>query len=116
MNNDAVNNPADQSVTIKATPDTAVFPVAAPSATAVDISPDNHFLSSEIKMDTELFLKGDIKKMADKEKIDATPDPNAPDDHTPNTADQDDGSTDSNYPYLLINRKFAPYSTNTMKN
>ena len=53
--------------------------------------------------------------MAHKDIIDTTPEPDAPRADTPDTVAQDAGSNDSNSPYLLINRKFAPYSTNTMK-
>ena len=53
-----------------ATPYSAVF-AAATSAIATDA----HFLSSGLKLDTELFSKGTIKNMADKDTIDTTPDP-----------------------------------------
>ena len=55
------------------------------------------------------------KKIDDKVTIIATPVPDAPDADTPNASAQDDGSADSNTPYLLINRKFSPYSTTTIK-
>ena len=53
--------------------------------------------------------------MADKDTINTTPYPDAPNSCNPEAAAQDSGSTDSTYPYALINPKFAPYSTNTMK-
>ena len=54
--------------------------------------------------------------MADKDTIDTTPAPDTSDSDTPDTSAQDSVSTDSNYPYSLINRKFPPHSTNTMNN
>ena len=54
--------------------------------------------------------------MDDNDTIDTTPAPDTPDADTPNAAAQYSGSTDSSSPYSLRNRKFAPYSTNTMKN
>ena len=60
--------------------------------------------------------KNKEKKIDNKVTIDTNPAPNAPGDDTPNISYQDDGSIDSNYPYSLRNRKFAPYSTNTIKN
>ena len=96
------------------------FPHSALSATAAaaasDISPGTHFLLSGLKMDTELFLKGKINNMADKDTIGKNPSPGAPDADNLNAAAQYDGFTDSDSPYLLINRIFPPYSTNTMKN
>ena len=57
--------------------------------------------------------------MADKDTINTSPDhdvPDAPDADTPNDSAQDAGFADFNSPYSLRNHKFAPYSTNTMKN
>ena len=112
MNDDNENKTTNQPVTLKneATPDAAFF------AAAIVISPYAHLLSSGLKLDTELFSKKYINKMADNNKISATSDPDAPDADNPNSLSQDSGSTDSNSPYSLINRKFAPYSTNTIKN
>ena len=96
------------------------FPHSALSATAAaaasDISPGTHFLLSGLKMDTELFSKGNIKSMAYKDTINTTPDPGAPNADNPDTSAQDSGSGDSSSPYSLRNCKYAPYSTNTMKN
>ena len=39
-----------------------------------------------------------------------------PNNNNPNDFAQDASSTNSYLPYLLRNRKFAPYFTNTMKN
>ena len=50
--------------------------------------------------------------MSDEYIIDTTPDPY---DDTPDAYAQYYGSNDSNSPYSLRNRKFFPYSTNTMK-
>ena len=48
------------------------------------------------------------KNIPDKDTINTTPDPKAPDAYSPNAASQYVGSTDSNSPYSLINRKFSP--------
>ena len=58
------------------------------------IAPDANFLLSGLKLYTELFLKGNINNMADKDTIDTTPAHNA---YTPGILAQDSGSTDSNY-------------------
>ena len=115
MNDDAANNATNQPVTLENedTPGFAVFAAANPAATAaaVDattIAPDSHFLSHGIKLDTELFSKGNIKNMADKDKFDVSPDPDLPNADTPDASAQDSGSTDSNYPYSFINSKFLP--------
>ena len=103
----------------EATPYADVFPTANPAVTdssASDISPDAHLLSPGLKMDTEIFSKDNINNMADKYTIETTPSPDAPGAYTPNAADQDSVSTDSNSPYSLRNRKITPYSTNTTKN
>ena len=73
MNNDAVNNTNNQHVAPdnEATPYAADFSAAAPVATAA-ISPYAHFLSSGLKLDTELFSKGSINNMAYKDTIDIT--------------------------------------------
>ena len=107
MNNDAVNNTNNQHVAPdnEATPYAADFSAAAPVATAA-ISPYAHFLSSGLKLDTELFSKGSINNMAYKDTINTTPVPNAPDSDTPDASAQYAGSTDSSSPYSLINRKF----------
>ena len=136
MNEDATNGTTNWSATLEneATLDTTFFDAAptstsatattatnaATAATAADdavatssIAPDTHFLSSALKLDTEIFSKTNIKNMADKDAIDTTPDPDAPIADTPDADAQDSGSTDSNSPYSLRNRKFAPYSPPT---
>ena len=123
MNDESVKKKFDQSVTLdnEATPDSAVLVAAAPAATTTatsDIAPDEHFLSWGLKLYTELFSKGNIKNMADKYTVDDAPypkSPDAPNDDTSDSAAQDAGPTNSNSPNSLRNRKFAPYSTNTMK-
>ena len=45
--------------------------------------------------------------MDEKDIIDATPDPDAPNTDTLNDSDQYAGPTDINYQYSLRNRKFA---------
>ena len=67
------------------------------------------------KLDNEVFSKGDINNIYDKDTIDSTPAPDAPYSDNPNYAAQDYVSTNSNSPYSLRKRKFAPYSINTMK-
>ena len=54
--------------------------------------------------------------MSDKDTINATHSPDATNDDNLDSVSQDSGSTDSNSPYSLRNRKFAPYSANTTKN
>ena len=54
--------------------------------------------------------------MADKDTIYTNPAPDAPITDTLHPATQYSGSTDSYSPYSLRNHKFAPHSTNTMKN
>ena len=120
MNDNVANDVIDRPVTLgnEAIPDAAIFAVAAPAATvaaAADIAPDAHFLLSELKLDTEILSKVNIKNMDVKDTIDTTPVPDSPDADTPDAAAQDTGSTDSIFSYLLRNRKFAPYSTNIMK-
>ena len=113
MNNDAANDTTGQPVTLnnESNPDTGVFSVATSA-----IVPDSHLLSSGIKLDTELFSKGNTNNMADKDTIDTTPVPKAPDTNTPDFAAQYAGSTESNYPYSLENCKFSPYSTKYHEN
>ena len=118
-----VKNATNQPVPLdnEVTPDVAVFSVADSAGTvaaAADsfIAPDAYFLSSGLKLDTELFLTGSINNMADKYKIYPTPGPNVPESDTPNSSAQDYGPLTPNSLYPLRNRKFAPYSTNTMKN
>ena len=114
MNDGAANDATGQPVTLanEATPD-----AAAPTATAAaTIAPDAHFPSPGIKLDTELFSKRNIKNMADKEKIDTTYAPDAPNADNPDAATKDDGSTESNSPYSSRNHKLTPYSTNTTEN
>ena len=96
MNNDTVNTATNQPVTINndATPDSDFF-----AANDANIAPDAYFLSSGIKLDTEIFSKGDINNMADKYTINTTPVPNLLNADTPKSAAQDDSSTDSNPPY-----------------
>ena len=114
MNDAAANDTTDWPINLnnEATPYNAVFTPATPAVTAATaaaaISPDAHFISSGIKLDTELFLKGNINNMADKDTIDTTPDPDTPSSDTPDASAQDAGSTDSNSPYSLRNRNFAP--------
>ena len=124
MSYDSANDAIDQPITLENeyTPDTSIFAAAAPVANAADdaatptIAPDAHFLSSGLKLYTELFSKGKINNMADKDTINATPAPNAPNSDNPDAVAQYYGSADSNSPYSLRNLKFPPYSTNTMKN
>ena len=54
--------------------------------------------------------------MADKDTIDTTPAPDAPDIDSPNSSTQYAVSVDSYLPYSLRNWKFPPYSISTMKN
>ena len=73
MNDDAADDATDWPVTLEneSTPDAAVFAAAAPAATsaaasaadtaAFTIAPDSHFLSSGLKLDTEIFSKWNIK-------------------------------------------------------
>ena len=115
MNDDAMNNATNQPATLdnEATPDAAVFSA---TAAAVAIAPDPHFLTSGLKIDTEILLNGNLNDMADKDTLNTPPATNAPDDNTPNADVQNAGSTDSSSPHSLINHKLTPYSTNTMKN
>ena len=55
-------------------------------------------------------------KLDDKVTIETLPAPDAPITDTHNDYAKDSVSTNSYIPYSLINCKFAPYSTNTMKN
>ena len=120
--NNATNQPVNQEN--EATPDVAVFMAANNAATAAataaasaisNISHDAYLLASGLRLETELFLKGNTKNMADKYTINTTAPPDTPDLDNLNTSAQDEGSTDSNSLDSLINRKFAPYSTNTIK-
>ena len=82
MNNYAANNATNQYVTLdnEATPDIAVLSDA-PAATATaasDIVPDAHFLSLGLKLDNELFSKGNIKYMDENDTINTTPVTNSP--------------------------------------
>ena len=61
-------------------------------------------------------MKGNINNIADKDTIDNTLAPVAPDADTPDADAQDAWSTDPNSPYSLRNRKFPPYSINTTIN
>ena len=121
MNRNAAKGATNRPITLnnESNLDNSVFSDTAPDATAVvaatDISPDAHLLPSGIKLDTQIFSKGNIKNMDDKDTIDTTTDYNVPEANTFNSATQYSGSTDSNSPYSLINRKFAPYSTSTSK-
>ena len=119
MNDDATNNTTHQTINIKnqSTPDATISNTSNPSANAAaDIAPNANSLSLGLKTDTDIFLKGNVNNMANKDKINTNPDPDAPDTDIPENASQDSGSTDSNSPYSLINCKFAPYSATTMKN
>ena len=58
------------------------------------IAPDANFLPSGLKLYTELFLKGNINNMADKDTIDTTPAPDTNDSYTPDNSAQDAVSTD----------------------
>ena len=60
MNNKNANNDTDQPVTLvnEANSDAAVFAAGAPAATSVNISPGAHLVSSGIKLNNEIFLKG----------------------------------------------------------
>ena len=120
MNENTTNDDTNQPITLnnEVTLDAAVFAAAASSTTAAAfaIAPDAHFLSSGLKLDTELVLKGNINNMDYTDTIETTPAPDSTDSDTLNAAAQYAGSTDSNSPYSLRNCKFALYSTNTMKN
>ena len=99
------------------TPNAAIFsytPFASAAAAfaaavtaASDIDPNVHLISLGLKINTELSFKGKINNMADNDTINTTPVPDSPDDDNPEAAAQDDGSTDSNFPYSLRNRKFS---------
>ena len=102
MNNDATNKANDKTVT----PENESTVDADTTASA--IAPDTHFLSSGLKLGTELFSKGNIKKIVDNDTIENTPTPDAPGYDTPDSASQYSGSNDSNSPYSLRNLKFAP--------
>ena len=116
MNIDAANIATNQTATLEneATPDVTIFfaaysvttPAAAVAISAID--PDPHFLLSGLKLDTDLFLKGTINIMDDKETVNNTPASNTPDADNPDTAAQNSGSTDSNTPYSLRQWKLAP--------
>ena len=107
MNDNSANDATNQPVTLdnKATPDAAIFVPAIA-----------RFLSSDIKLGIEIFSKGNIKKISDKDTIDTTPSYDVPNNDNNNATTQDYGSNDSNSPYSLRNRIFAPYSTTTIKN
>ena len=82
MNNYATNDATKQPLTFdnESNSDSSVFAPTAPAVTASAASaaviyPDDHFLSSGIKLDTEMFSKGNINKMADKYTIGTTPAP-----------------------------------------
>ena len=112
MNNNAANEATNQTSTLdhEATIDAIFFASVAPAATATavvsTISPDDHFLSSGLKMDTEIFSKGSINIMANRDTIDTTPSPDAPDGDSSDDAAQDSGYTDSYSPHSFINNKF----------
>ena len=118
MNDNSVNESNNQPITLnnEATPDASVFSVTAPSVTVIAtaaiedafIAPGTHFLSSGIKLDTELFSKGNRKNMSDKGTINTTPASDAPDADTFDAAAHDYDPTDSNSPYSFRNFKLAP--------
>ena len=115
--NDATNWPI--TLENESNSDAAVFATTATNTTASatsGIAPDAHFLSSGLKLDTGIFLKGNINNMADKDTIDTTPSPDEPNYNTADAATQDAGSTESNSSFSLINHKLAPYSITTTKN
>ena len=64
MKNDATNGATNQPVNLdnEDNPDTAVFTAVAPVITSAvsdsTIASDAHFLSSGLKLDTEIFWKG----------------------------------------------------------
>ena len=122
MNGDNTNDAPNQPVNLDNgdTPYAAIFatttPPAATAAAAYNIAHYAHFLSFGLKLDTEVFSKGNIKNMYDKETFDTKPVPDVPDSDTPESAAQHAGSTDSNYPYSLRNCTPPPYPTNTTKN
>ena len=109
MNGDNTNDAPNQPVNLDNgdTPYAAIFatttPPAATAAAAYNIAHYAHFLSFGLKLDTEVFSKGNIKNMYDKETFDTKPVPDVPDSDTPESAAQHAGSTDSNYPYSLRN-------------
>ena len=73
MNRNAAKGATNRPITLnnESTLDNSVFSDTAPDATAVvaatDISPDAHLLPSGIKLDTQIFSKGNIKNMDDKD-------------------------------------------------
>ena len=101
MNGDTANGATNRLVTLdnEATPDDDGFTAAAPAASASAIDPDAHFLSSGLKLDIEIFLKENIKNMADKDTIGTNPAPDSPGSDTPDSASQYAGSADSNSPH-----------------
>ena len=120
MNSNPMKNTTNQPVTInnETNPHAAIFS-ASLAVTASAIAPDVHFLSSGLKLDTDIFSKGNINHLNNKDTIDTTPDPYAPEDDTSNASSQDYSSIESSLPYSLRNFKFAHYctnTTNTMKN
>ena len=112
MNDDAANNATNQPISLKndAIQYASVFNVATPSDTAAasTIALDAYFLSSRLKLDNEIFSKGNINHMADEDTLYTTSDPNAPNNDTSNASAQDSVSTDFNSPYSLINSQICP--------
>ena len=110
MNNKTANNATNWPITLdnESTPDSTVFDATAPasttSAAAAAISPDSDFLLSGLKLNTDLFKKGNINNMADKDKMDSTLAPNKVNDYNPDYYAQDDDCTNSNFLYSLRNR------------
>ena len=88
MNNSVANGATNRPVTTdnEATPDASVFAAANPATTTTAFSytiyDDDHLIPLGGKLDTEIFLKGNIKNMDDKDTIDTTL---APDTDTTNT-------------------------------
>ena len=129
MNEYAANDNTNQPATLKneATLDANIFSTtasgtasaaasAAAASAANTIAPDTHFLSSGLKKDTEIFSKGNINNIDDKDRIYTNPDPDKTDADTPDATAKDSGSSDYNSQYSLRNHKLDPYSTNTKKN
>ena len=78
MNDDAKNNTTHQTINIKnqSTPDATISNTSNPSAyAAADIAPNANSLSLGLKTDTDIFLKGNVNNMANKDKINTNPDP-----------------------------------------
>ena len=97
MNNGTANDATNQNVNLnnESTPYATIFAAASPATTtAAAIAPDAHFLSLGLKLDTEIFLKGNTNNMADKDTIETTPVPNVTTNDKSDDASQDSVSTE----------------------